>query len=518
MTEFIGGALWASAAGAVIAALLAAIVATFIRSKRPAAATRCTLWLIVLSTCLLAPVTILGAMSLPSVRSYTHAVDVEKTQTPGARSDLGGRVRLRSSTFAPRTLLQRPTLPVNVAYAIAALWLGGALVGCFGLLRSVARVRALKRRSSPLDGSLPDDLPWLTLRPGREIYLRLSYEIETPIAIGFRRPVILIPTEMATLAGLAAIEPLVMHEYAHLARYDDWTNLWQRIVERLAFWNPLVWYAGKRLALEREVAADDAVVRRTNDATRYAQALWRLAREMRMPEHVVVAPGAMLTRKQIAIRIERLLEDSTTPRRYARAGLAVTTIVACTVTAVAASAPRFSHPPLLRSVTPAGMAQHEVRVRRLAVDDGTSASNSRVSHRAAERVAIARATTAAAAMRISQTVAQAQRAKATSPAPQDVDELMQGPYHSGCMGCDLQDADLHGQDFRHAHFQGANMQNADLHDAKLNNAVLIGVNLANANLDGADLRGARLTGTNLAGASMRHTLTAHMSLMGTQLP
>jgi hypothetical protein len=46
VTEVIDGALWAAAAGSVIAALLATIVGTFIRLRRPAASSRCTLWLI----------------------------------------------------------------------------------------------------------------------------------------------------------------------------------------------------------------------------------------------------------------------------------------------------------------------------------------------------------------------------------------------------------------------------------------------------------------------------------------
>ncbi len=537
MTDAIAGALWASIAGTVIALLLATIVAAFVRLQRPAASTRCTLWLIVLSTCVLAPAVILGVMSVPSARSDAHADGVRTTHASRSRGVREERIRPGANAFAPQTLLRRPTLPRKIADAVAVVWLGGALVGCIGLLRSVVRVRALKRRSSPLDGSLAEDLPWLTQRPGREIYLRLSYEIETPIAIGFRRPVILIPTEMATLGGLAAIEPLVMHEYAHLARYDDWTNLWQRVVERLAWWNPLVWFVGRRLALEREVAADDAVVNHTHDAAQYATTLWRLAREMRMPEHVVVAPGAMLTRKQISVRIERLLDDSVTSRPYVGAGLAVAALAACTVAAVAASAPRFSftrysannantatarssshrlHPRSMAYV--ARTIASPAPVRSIAMNLTTPASIAHIAQRSSKPEAIVRATSPALAMHVWQTPPSMRPVKPATPAPDDVRGETLGPFHSGCMGCDLQNADLHGQDFRRAHFQGANMQNADLHGANLRDAVLFGVNLENANLDGADLRGAQLNGTNLQGASMRHTLTAGMSLMGTSLP
>ena len=199
----------------------------------------------------------------------------------------------------------------------------------------------LKSRSSPLDGALATELPWLTTIAGREIYLRLSYETETPIAVGFRRPVILLPTDMATADGLTSIEPLIMHEYAHLARYDDWSNLAQRAIERLFWTQPRrLWILGRRIALEREVAADEAVVARTHDAKRYASALWRMAQEMRMPEHVVVAPGAMLTRRQISVRIERLLDEHPAGQRYVgAAALAIVIVAATGVAGLAAGAP-----------------------------------------------------------------------------------------------------------------------------------------------------------------------------------
>jgi uncharacterized protein YjbI with pentapeptide repeats/beta-lactamase regulating signal transducer with metallopeptidase domain len=195
-----------------------------------------------------------------------------------------------------------------VALGLLAALALGALSGLIALLVGLTRLAAVKRRSSPLDQTLARELPWLTATPSaRESYLRLSYEIETPVAIGFGRPVILIPTDLATQSGLHAIEDLVVHEHAHIERYDDYTNLIQRVVERVLWFNPFVWIVGRQLSLEREIAADDAVVARTANSKRYAEALWQLAREMRMPTHALVAPGALFTRKQITVRIEALM-------------------------------------------------------------------------------------------------------------------------------------------------------------------------------------------------------------------
>jgi uncharacterized protein YjbI with pentapeptide repeats/beta-lactamase regulating signal transducer with metallopeptidase domain len=285
-----------------------------------------------------------------------------RDRTAGSSSTAG--TASAAPSLADRLNLGHWTLPRlsrAIALGVVGIWAIGALIGLIGLAASIVRVRGLKRRSSPLDGPLADELPWLTeIGPGREIYLRLSFETETPVAIGFRRPVILIPTELATADGLAAIEQLILHEHAHLRRYDDWTNLVQRAIERIFWFNPIVWLVGRRIALEREIASDDAVVEKTGEAHAYATSLWRLAREMRMPEHAVVAPGALLTRKQITVRIEQLLDKKRARlHRSPSAALGVALASLAAVAFVATSAPAVELPAVADAPSsPAATAWH----------------------------------------------------------------------------------------------------------------------------------------------------------------
>ena len=367
--QIVSAALWAVLASLLLSLAIGAATAAIIHFTRPAAATRQALWSIALGAAGLAPVVILAVMLIRGATGGTatemlHPAPIaapvaghpERSRGAVPTSAIGAVPRQARDDSGILHVPPPPDLAPLAAQGIVIAWGLGALAGLIGLVRSLARVRGLKLRSSALDGDLATELPWLTTMPGREIYLRLSYEIETPIAVGFRRPVILIPTEMATADGLTSIEPLVMHEYAHLARYDDWTNLIQRAIERVFWFNPLVWILGRRLALEREVAADEAVVARTHDAVNYATALWRMAQEMRMPEHMVVAPGAMLTRKQISVRIERLLDEAPTAgRRFGAAAFAAAALTLTGVAGVAATAP----PIVLANDTPAAPATPE---------------------------------------------------------------------------------------------------------------------------------------------------------------
>lgn len=353
--------LAAIAASIVAGGLLTGAVALLARARALDAAARHTLWFGALVVIAVLPVA--GIVTSVAQVERRPATAASVGRSPSASHSTPSRLTHAPAQAKPAqaAAVATPTLDMAklrlalgaVSAGLASLILAGlalgTLFGFAGLLVGLARLGGVKRRSSPLDESLAGDLPWLTAtKTGRETYLRLSYEIETPVAIGFSRPVILIPTDLATHNGLVGIEDLVVHEHAHLRRYDDYTNLVQRAIERVFWFNPFVWVVGRRIALEREIAADDAVVARTSDSARYAEALWKLARQMRMPAHTLVAPGALFTRKQISVRIEALLA----PGRAHLRGLGPATSGAALAVAVlsfaivALAAPPLELPPV----------------------------------------------------------------------------------------------------------------------------------------------------------------------------
>jgi len=518
----VAAALWALVASLLLSLVLGGLVAGMIALTRPAAATRQGLWSLALAAAGFAPVVILAVMLVRGSLAGAAGDMGPMPGGPAAHLTATGAPHQPSTSAReaapapnPAFVLRIPGPPdvaPLVARGVVLVWALGALIGVAGLGRSLVRVRGLKGRSSPLDGGLATELPWLTTTAGREIYLRLSYETETPIAVGFRRPVILLPTDMATADGLTSIEPLIMHEYAHLTHYDDWSNLAQRATERIFWFNPLVWILGRRIALEREVAADEAVVARTHDAKRYASTLWRMAQEMRMPEHVVVAPGAMLTRKQISMRIERLLDENPAGQRYVRAAAFAITILAATgVAGLAASAP------------PIVIAQADRQTDTM------------------EEPAAA-APPAAHAVKVAPMIVQRKISNVVPGHGILVGADTSGPLTRDlirhCIGCDFTRRDLRGLDlsnislvgddftranlngvnFSHSALEGDDFTRADMSHADLHATKLTGVDFTDAILDGSDLSNATLTGVDLTAASLLHANMAGLHLFGSQLP
>lgn len=190
----------------------------------------------------------------------------------------------------------------------AALWLMGALVFSLRLAVGWKVVRSLSRNESGvLSGEWQASLAKLSKRLGVKRAVRLceSVSVEVPIVIGFLKPVILVPA--SALVGLSApqLESLLAHELAHIRRHDFLFNLLQSIVETLLFFHPAVWWASRRMRVEREHCCDDLAVWACGDVLTYANALAQLEqlRGTSFGQIALAANGGSLLR-----RIRRLVE------------------------------------------------------------------------------------------------------------------------------------------------------------------------------------------------------------------
>jgi membrane fusion protein, multidrug efflux system len=97
------------------------------------------------------------------------------------------------------------------------------------------------------------------------------------VAVGFIRPVVLIPASWLTQLTPQMIEAIIAHELAHIRRWDLWVNLVQRIIETLLFYHPAVWWLSSRIRLEREMCCDE-IAAECFDREWYARSLESVAK------------------------------------------------------------------------------------------------------------------------------------------------------------------------------------------------------------------------------------------------
>jgi bla regulator protein blaR1 len=133
------------------------------------------------------------------------------------------------------------------------LWL--RLIGGFWLLRR------LRRTALALPFSV-QDLDKLAAHTGikRSVKIMQSLSVQTPVAFGWLKPIVLLPVALCNQLPPAEIEALVMHELAHIARRDWPMQLLQRLVETVFYFHPVVWWCASVIDHEREQSTDARVM------------------------------------------------------------------------------------------------------------------------------------------------------------------------------------------------------------------------------------------------------------------
>jgi TonB family protein len=184
----------------------------------------------------------------------------------------------------------------RILAAIAALWAAGAAVGLLRLSVSLRRIAVIRRTATPF--SLADGVPVL-----------LSNRLAIPIAAGIFLPVIVLPSELARNLTNDQLFCTIEHELAHLRRGDVATNLIQRVIEALLFWNPWAHVAGRKLVCERECACDDRAANRIGETVDYASCLAALGRMITAAPMPLLTPSAFGSRNALVNRIERLTAE-----------------------------------------------------------------------------------------------------------------------------------------------------------------------------------------------------------------
>ncbi|GLH74049.1 hypothetical protein GETHLI_25510 [Geothrix limicola] len=108
---------------------------------------------------------------------------------------------------------------------------------------------------------------------GRKVRLLLGEWGDTPLAMGFWKPVVILPATLLTSLPPAYLEALLAHELAHVRRQDFLFNLLQGLLETLLFFHPAIWWLSARIRAEREELADDLAAQSLGDPRRLALAL-----------------------------------------------------------------------------------------------------------------------------------------------------------------------------------------------------------------------------------------------------
>ncbi len=150
----------------------------------------------------------------------------------------------------------------GVATGLLAIWLGGVLLVSMRFLTALAALREIRRSARPVFN--PD---WLDERDEicselgirGTVRLLITPRLTAAVCIGVFRSTILLPITASEWSA-AHRRTILRHELNHVRRRDNLTNHLALAVCAFYWFNPIAWWALKRLRVAREGACDDAVI------------------------------------------------------------------------------------------------------------------------------------------------------------------------------------------------------------------------------------------------------------------
>jgi len=242
------------------------------------------------------------------------------------------RAKLPISAYwvgAPPEAALTPAPAVTRGTWVVGYWLAGALFILGGLLRGRWQVSRMGQRAQRVRGAA-----WIELAQGvadrlglrRPVTLLRSAGAGVPVTWGAVYPVVLLPAD-ADAWTAERKNAVLVHEMAHVTRFDVVTQLIAQLATALHWPNPLAWVALRQLRAERERACDDQVLAAGATASAYAGDLLEIVRSLGSADRPALAALAMAHRSEFEGRLLAILDPSRSRSRVSQAA-GLTTVAA----------------------------------------------------------------------------------------------------------------------------------------------------------------------------------------------
>ncbi len=336
--------------------------------RRASASTRHAVWMIAVLSILLLPA---AAMMVPRLELPVlpqTAVSVRFLQSPAIDTEHG-----------PGIVTPHPAINAAAGFIPAFVWSAGAALFLGRLMLGLLYIHRLAKSASAVQ-----DAPWRALLAelaqtfgvDRPVRLLFSDAQVSPMTWGLFRHTILLPSSSAEWSEERR-RLVLAHELAHVRRNDGLSQILLQAVCGLYWFNPLVWYASRRMRIERERACDDHVLSLGAAAENYAGHLLQIVRGLRSGSAVAFAAVSMAQPSQLETRLVSILDSKASRRRLSRfaASMLSTSAVLLTVSiAMVGMTAAVPLPPVLAAVTskaamPPAIAAEPATSQRVRIGD-----------------------------------------------------------------------------------------------------------------------------------------------------
>jgi beta-lactamase regulating signal transducer with metallopeptidase domain len=149
-----------------------------------------------------------------------------------------------------------------VVNTLFALYLGWARP--FDVIGNVAWTMTESRTASITAAIWLIGATGMAARLGARLRIERRAAVTGPAVSGLLRPRIVLPHDIDRTLTREELDAVVLHELTHARRRDNLICLLYEFALCLGWFHPLLWLAGRRIAVFRELSCDESVTARTN--------------------------------------------------------------------------------------------------------------------------------------------------------------------------------------------------------------------------------------------------------------
>lgn len=169
---------------------------------------------------------------------------------------------------------------ISCAYLFIFLLLSFRLINGFRQVNFFA-TQGLNKIDSQWNSFVHDSAKILKIKQSVSIFT--SCYVQSPLTVGFWKPIILLPIASMNNLSTQQVEAILLHELAHIRRYDYLVNIFVQVIEISLFFNPFMHLLIKQIKQERENSCDDYVLQFQYSAKDYANALLTIEKNNAAP-------------------------------------------------------------------------------------------------------------------------------------------------------------------------------------------------------------------------------------------
>lgn len=245
---------------------------------------------------------------------YLKGILFDKSHTTIDRESFDGSVVTHTSN---RDLLHDFSVSVNKStpeffyHSFFVFWVIGMVVFIGVAIYANNQIRQIKKSATTITNQKINEMLEVckeVVGVKRKITLQETSLITSPITFGIWQPHIFLPKKTKEEFSLNKLKYVFLHELSHQKSKDVFVNYVMWLLQIIYWFNPLIWFALKRMRNDRELACDASVLNLLDESgyTEYGYTIIHFADKKYDRAYRQFSTGMGGTKKQLKQRIQSI--------------------------------------------------------------------------------------------------------------------------------------------------------------------------------------------------------------------